>query len=62
MQVNVDRASRERELEAAARTALELRGGRKFSEAEWAAMRAQLVEFARILRSWDAGHDGSMTR
>ncbi len=40
-------------LEAAARAAIELRAGRTFTEAEWTAARAKLLEFAGILRGWD---------
>ena len=39
--------------EAAARAALELRVGHSLTDAEWAAMRARLVEFTSILRAWD---------
>ena len=53
MQVSVDRASRERQLEATARTAIEQRVERKLTELEWAAMRAKLMEFAAILRGWE---------
>ena len=41
------------EIEAAARTAIELRAGRALTDAEWAAMCARLQEFAAILRLWD---------
>jgi len=53
MQVSVDRANRERQLEATARTAIEQRVERKLTEAEWVAMRAKLAEFAAILRGWE---------
>ena len=53
MQVSVDRANRQRQLEATARTAIEQRVERKLTEAEWMAMRAKLVEFAAILRGWE---------
>jgi len=53
MQVSIDRANRERQLEATARTAIEQRVERKLTEAEWVAMRAKLVEFAAILRGWE---------
>ena len=36
-----------------ARAALELRAGRTLTDAEWAAARARLLEFAGILRIWD---------
>jgi hypothetical protein len=36
-----------------ARAAIELRAGRALMDAEWAAMRARLLEFAGILRDWD---------
>lgn len=39
--------------EVAARAALEPGAGRRFTDAEWAAMRARLLEFADILRVWD---------
>jgi hypothetical protein len=39
--------------EAAARTAIELNAGRPLTDAQWAAARARLVEFAGILRDWD---------
>jgi hypothetical protein len=40
-------------LEAAARTALERRAGRKLSDAESRRMRTKLLEFISILRAWD---------
>ena len=39
--------------ELATRAAIELRAGRALIDAEWAAMRARLLEFAGILRDWD---------
>jgi hypothetical protein len=39
-------------LEAAARSEFELRAGRPIREAEWEALKARLVEFARLLRDW----------
>ena len=52
------RSNRSRaEIEAAARTAIELRAGRALTDAEWAAMRARLREFAAILRVWDRETD-----
>lgn len=53
MQVSVDRANRERQLEATARTAIEQGVERTLTEAEWAAMRAKLMEFAAILGGWE---------
>ena len=41
------------EAEIAARAALELHLDRSPTDAEWAAMRVRLVEFASILRAWD---------
>ena len=38
--------------EVAARAALDLRAGRPLTDAEWAAARARLLEFAGILRDW----------
>ena len=43
----------QREMETAARAALELRAGRALTDTEWAQMRARLLEFAGILPSWD---------
>jgi hypothetical protein len=40
-------------MEAAARTAIELRAGHALTDAQWAAARARLLEFAGILRDWD---------
>jgi hypothetical protein len=39
--------------EVAARAALEVRVGHSLPDAEWASMRARLVEFTSILRAWD---------
>ncbi len=61
MQVSVDRANRERQLEANARTVIEQRIHRRLTEAEWAAMRAKLLEFAAILRGWE-DHERPTTR
>ena len=44
---------RRKQLEDFARTVLELRADRSLMDAEWAAMRTRLLEFAGILRSWD---------
>lgn len=52
MHTKDDRADRAH-MEDAARTAIELRGGRTLTDAEWAAMRARLLEFVSILRMWD---------
>jgi hypothetical protein len=52
MLVSVNRADRQRQLEADARTTFEVRAARQFNDAEWAAMRAKLVEFAGILPDW----------
>jgi hypothetical protein len=48
---------RRTEIEAAARTAIELNAGRALTDAEWAAMRTRLREFAAILRVWDRETD-----
>ena len=53
MQVSATRADRHRQLEAGARTAFELRAGRALTDSEWAAVRARLVEFVGILRTWE---------
>ena len=58
MQVSVNRTKRQRQLEATARTVVEQRVDRKLTEAEWAAMRAKLVEFAAILRGWEHATSG----
>lgn len=42
-------------LETAARAALGMRAGHVLTDAEWAAARSKLLEFARILRGWDPG-------
>ena len=39
--------------EAAARTVIELQARRALTDAQWAAARARLLEFAGILRVWD---------
>jgi hypothetical protein len=41
------------QMEAAARTAIELRAGRALTDAQWAAARTRLIEFAGTLRDWD---------
>src|SRR5437870_994172 len=48
---DLTRAGRRR-LEVAARAELELLARRCFSDAEWAEVRARLVEFMRILTAW----------
>ena len=49
-----DRGDRSpKQLEAAARTAIELRADRALTDAEWAATRTRLLDFAGILRGWD---------
>ena len=54
MHAQSNRADRSRgQMEAAARTAIELHAGRALTDAQWAAARAKLLEFARILRVWD---------
>jgi hypothetical protein len=40
-------------VENAARAALETRAERTLTDAEWAAVRATLQEFAGIVRAWD---------
>jgi hypothetical protein len=39
--------------EAAARTCLEERAGRAFSDQEWKVMRDRLCAYVRLLRSWE---------
>ena len=46
-----DRTSKQ--IEIAARTAIELRAGRTLTDTEWVAMRVKLLEFAGVLRAWD---------
>jgi hypothetical protein len=58
MHVSVNPADRQRQLEVAARTAIEQRIERKLTEAEWSAMRAKLVEFVAIVRAWDQATTG----
>jgi len=54
MHASNDRGDRSpKQLEAAARAAIELRTDRTLTDAEWAATRARLLEFAGILRVWD---------
>jgi hypothetical protein len=48
-----------RQLEAAARAAIELRADRTLTDAEWAAMRARILEFAGVLRVWERKMTGS---
>ena len=40
------------EKERAARSALEARTGRTFSDLEWARARARMLDFVSILRAW----------
>jgi hypothetical protein len=51
--MRVTRAGDQQQLETAARAAFELRADRQLSDAEWADMRAKLLEFAGILRTWE---------
>lgn len=54
MYAQSNRADRSRgQIDAAARTEIELHAGRPITDAEWAAARARLLEFAGILRGWD---------
>ncbi len=54
MHASDDRGDRSpKQLEAAARAEMELRANRTFTDVEWTAIRARLLEFAGILRSWD---------
>lgn len=54
MHASKDRGDRSpKQIEASARAAMELRANRTFTDAEWTAMRARLLEFAGILRDWD---------
>jgi hypothetical protein len=54
MHAKSDRGDRNpKQLEAAARAAIDLRADRALTDAEWAAMHARLLEFAGILRIWD---------
>lgn len=54
MHAQNNRADRSRgQMETAARAAIELRAGRALTDAEWAAARARLLEFAGILRGWE---------
>jgi len=39
-------------LERAARSEVESRAGRTLTDAEWATMRARLIDFAAVLRTW----------
>jgi hypothetical protein len=49
-------------LESAARAAFDVRAERKLTDAEWAAMRHRLLEFARILRAWERKTTGVSKR
>ena len=51
-----------KQLEAAARAAIELRADRILTDAEWVAMRSRLLEFASILRDWDRKTTASRQR
>lgn len=51
--MSANRDDRQRQLEAAARAAFEVRAGRKFTDGEWATVRAKLLEFTGILRRWE---------
>jgi hypothetical protein len=53
--MSADRDDRQRQFEAGARAAFELRAGRELSDAEWVALRGRLLEFVGILRAWDHG-------
>jgi hypothetical protein len=53
MQVSINDDDRQRQLEFTARTAFELRAGRKLTDAEWVVARRRLLEFVGILRAWD---------
>jgi len=53
MQASTNCADRQRQLEAAARAAFEACAGGKLTDAEWATVRAKLMDFAGILRAWD---------
>ena len=50
--MSADRDDRQRQFEAGARAAFELRAGRELSDAEWVALRGRLLEFVRLLRAW----------
>jgi len=54
MRANIDSCERSpNPPDGVARDAVELRAGRTFTDSEWAAARARLVDFADILRSWE---------
>jgi len=54
MHAKSDRDARSRtQIEDAARNAIEQRADRTLTDAEWAAMRAKILEFAGILHAWD---------
>jgi hypothetical protein len=48
--------------DATARAIIELPTGRPLNDAEWSAMRARILEFARILRVWDRKTTGVSKR
>ena len=56
--LNLDAARRQcgpaSEKEAAARAAIEARGGRPISDLEWGHARGRLLEFVLVLRAWHA--------
>jgi Rieske Fe-S protein len=53
MYAQSNRADRSRgQMEAAARSAIETHAGCALTDAQWAAARARLLEFAGILRDW----------
>lgn len=61
MPATSDRGGRSpKQLEAAARAAIELRAGRILTDAEWAAMRARILEFASVVRAWDQNDSVAM--
>ncbi len=47
------REARPTDLEGAARTSLEFRAGRSFTDGEWARARARLLELVTLLRDWE---------
>jgi hypothetical protein len=53
MQVSVNGADRQRQLEAGARGAFEASADRKLTDGEWTEMRGRLLKFVGILRAWD---------
>jgi hypothetical protein len=58
MQISAVDGDRQRRLEASARAAFGARTDRPLTDAEWAAVRARLMEFAGILRAWDRSTTG----